>query len=86
MVPFKRKVDWAEYSIPLRNCQATPLRLAVTLGGCPPVNGDCGIGDTCKAGDLEMTAGEDGKLLQPSDFPFTTADQVAEVILTRAGL
>jgi hypothetical protein len=28
------------------------------------------VDTTCKAGDVEITAGEAGKLLKPSDFPF----------------
>jgi hypothetical protein len=45
-----------------------------------------GANTTCKAGDLEMTAGEAGKLLKPSDFPFKDAKHVADVIVNRAGL
>jgi hypothetical protein len=45
-----------------------------------------GANTTCKAGDLEVTAGEVGKLLKPSDFPFKSAKQVADVIVERAGL
>ncbi|MDE3074715.1 MAG: MTH865 family protein [Chloroflexota bacterium] len=40
----------------------------------------------CQAGEVEMTVAEAGKLLRPSDFPFASADGVAEVILARAGL
>ncbi len=45
-----------------------------------------GANTTCKAGDLEVTAGEAGKLLKASDFPFKSAKQVADVIVQRAGL
>lgn len=45
-----------------------------------------GANTTCKAGDLEVTAGEAGKLLKASDFPFKNAKQVADVIVQRAGL
>ncbi len=45
-----------------------------------------GADTTCKAGDLEVTAGEAGKLLKASDFPFEDAKQVADVIVERAGL
>lgn len=45
-----------------------------------------GADTKCKAGDVEMTAGQAGKLLQPTDFPFKSADHVAETILSRAGL
>jgi hypothetical protein len=45
-----------------------------------------GADTTCRAGDLEVTAGEAGKLLKASDFPFRSAKQVADVIVERAGL
>ncbi len=45
-----------------------------------------GANTTCKAGDIEVTAGEAGKLLKASDFPFKNAKQVADVIVQRAGL
>lgn len=45
-----------------------------------------GAATTCKAGDLEVTAGEAGKLLTASDFPFESAEEVAETIVSRAGL
>lgn len=45
-----------------------------------------GANTTCKAGDLEITAGEAGKLLKAGDFPFKNAKQVADVIVQRAGL
>jgi hypothetical protein len=45
-----------------------------------------GANTTCKAGDLEITAGEAGKLLKASDFPFNNEEQVADVIVERAGL
>jgi hypothetical protein len=45
-----------------------------------------GANTTCKAGDLEITAGEAGKLLKASDFPFNNEKQVADVIVERAGL
>lgn len=45
-----------------------------------------GAATTCKAGDLEVTAGQAGKLLSAADFPFTNAEQVAETIVTKAGL
>ena len=41
---------------------------------------------TCQVGDLEMTAGEAGKLLKATDFPFKSAKAVADVIVDRAGL
>ncbi|MGB9927667.1 MAG: MTH865 family protein [Methanosarcina sp.] len=45
-----------------------------------------GADTTCKAGDLEVTAGEAGKLLTAEDFPFKDAKQVADTIVERAGL
>jgi len=45
-----------------------------------------GAATTCRAGDLAMTAGEAGKLLKTSDFPFKNAKAVADVIVDRAGL
>ena len=45
-----------------------------------------GAATTCRAGDLKMTAGEAGKLLKASDFPFKNAKAVADVIVDRAGL
>jgi hypothetical protein len=40
----------------------------------------------CKAGDCELTAGDAGKVLKESDFPFKSAKEVANVIVDRAGL
>ncbi len=45
-----------------------------------------GADTTCQAGDLKVTAGEAGKLLKAEDFPFTSAEQVADIIVSRAGL
>lgn len=45
-----------------------------------------GAETTCKAGDVEVTAGEAGKLLTSKDFPFKSAEQVADTIVKRAGL
>lgn len=45
-----------------------------------------GADTTCKAGDLEVTTGEAGKLLTAADFPFKDAKQVADTIVERAGL
>ncbi len=45
-----------------------------------------GANTTCQVGDVKMTAGEAGKLLKASDFPFRSAAQVADVIVQRAGL
>jgi len=45
-----------------------------------------GADTTCQVGDLKMTAGEAGKLLKSSDFPFKNAKAVADIIVERAGL
>ncbi len=45
-----------------------------------------GAATKCKAGDVELTAGDAGKVLKESDFPFKSAKQVADVIVERAGL
>ncbi len=45
-----------------------------------------GANTTCRVGDLKMTAGDAGKLLKASDFPFKSAKAVADVIVDRAGL
>lgn len=45
-----------------------------------------GADTTCQAGDVKMTAGEAGKLLKKEDFPFKSAEQVADTILKRAGM
>ncbi len=45
-----------------------------------------GADTTCRSGDLEVTAGEAGKLLTPADFPFRDAKKVADTIVERAGL
>ena len=45
-----------------------------------------GAETTCRVGDLKMTAGEAGKLLRATDFPFKNAKAVADVIVERAGL
>jgi hypothetical protein len=45
-----------------------------------------GADTTCQVGDIKMTAGEAGTLLKGSDFPFTSAKQVADIIVERAGL
>lgn len=45
-----------------------------------------GADTTCQAGDVKMTAGEAGKLLTGDDFPFESAEAVADTILNRANL
>ncbi len=45
-----------------------------------------GAETTCKADGVELKAGDAGKVLKPSDFPFKSAKEVADVIVERAGL
>lgn len=45
-----------------------------------------GADTTCQAGEVKVTAGEAGKLLTESDFPFLSAEEVAETIVQKAGL
>jgi hypothetical protein len=59
-----------------------PLRTPEELLAAFPMGADT----TCQAGDVKMTAGEAGTLLKGTDFPFKSAEQVADVILTRAGM
>jgi hypothetical protein len=59
-----------------------PLNTPVELLAALPQ----GAATKCKAGDVELTAGDAGKILKPSDFPFKSARQVADVIVERAGL
>jgi len=44
-----------------------------------------GAATTCRADGIEVTAGEAGKLLTVDDFPFRSAEDVAETIVSRAG-
>ena len=45
-----------------------------------------GAETSCKSGDVELKAGDAGGVLTPDDFPFTSAKDVADVIVERAGL
>ena len=45
-----------------------------------------GAETTCKSGDVELKAGDAGKVLTANDFPFKSAKDVADVIVERAGL
>jgi hypothetical protein len=56
----------------------TPEKL---LGSFPD-----GAQTTCKSGDVVLTAGDAGKVLTADDFPFKSAQEVADVIVDRAGL
>jgi len=53
----------------------------VLLGSFPD-----GAETTCKSGDVELKAGDAGKVLTSDDFPFKSAQDVADVIVERAGL
>ncbi len=44
-----------------------------------------GADTKCKSGDVEVTAGEAGKLLTAADFPIRSAEQIAGAIVDRAG-
>jgi len=59
-----------------------PIETPEALLGAFPQGADT----TCKAGDVEMTAGEAGELLTGDDFPFASAEDVADTILDKAGL
>lgn len=54
---------------------ATPEALLAAFGG-PDA--------TCRAGDVTLRAGDAGTVLTPADFPFASAEAVAEAILSRA--
>ena len=56
----------------------TPEKL---LGSLPD-----GAQTTCKSGDVVLTARDAAKVLKPDDFPFKSAEEVAKVIVDRAGL
>jgi hypothetical protein len=43
-----------------------------------------GADTTCEAGDVELRAGDAGGVLTPDDFPFVSAQQVADAIVDRA--
>ncbi len=45
-----------------------------------------GPGTTCQAGGIKLTAAEASRILKKGDFPFKSADQVANTIIKRAGL
>jgi hypothetical protein len=59
-----------------------PIKTPADLIAAFPMGADT----TCQVGDVKMTAGEAGKLLTASDFPFKSADSVADTILSRAGM
>lgn len=39
---------------------------------------------TCQYGDIKLRAGDAGTVLKASDFPFLSAEAVADTILSRA--
>lgn len=41
---------------------------------------------TCKSGDVELKASDAGQVLSAVDFPFNSAEEVADTIVTKAGL
>jgi hypothetical protein len=59
-----------------------PIKTPADLIAAFPMGADT----TCQVGDVKMTAGEAGKLLTASDFPFKSAESVADTILSRAGM
>ena len=59
-----------------------PIKTPADLIAAFPMGADT----TCQVGAVKMTAGEAGKLLTASDFPFKSADSVADTILSRAGM
>ncbi len=59
-----------------------PIRTPEELLAAMPEGADT----KCKAGDVELTAGEAGKKLSEDDFPFESAEDVAETLANAAGL
>ncbi len=57
-----------------------PLATPEALLGAFPQGADT----TCAAGDVTLRAGDAGGVLTADDFPFTSAEQVADTILSRA--
>ncbi|KZX11076.1 MTH865 family protein [Methanobrevibacter curvatus] len=45
-----------------------------------------GADTTCKSGDVVLKASDAGKVLTGDDFPFKSAENVAQTIVDRAGL
>lgn len=43
-----------------------------------------GADTTCQCGDIKLRAGDAGAVLTPGDFPFRSAESVADTILSRA--
>lgn len=57
-----------------------PLATPEALLGAFPQGADT----TCSAGGVTLRAGDAGGVLTADDFPFTSAEQVADTILSRA--
>lgn len=55
---------------------ATPEEL---IGAFPD-----GANTTCKSGDVELKAGDAGQVLKADDFPFKSAEEVADTIVNKA--
>jgi hypothetical protein len=45
-----------------------------------------GADTTCSAGSITLRAGDAGGLLTQADFPIKSGDQIASIILDRAGI
>lgn len=45
-----------------------------------------GADTTCKSGDVELKASDAGQVLTSDDFPFKSAEEVADTIVEKAGL
>ena len=45
-----------------------------------------GADTTCKSGDVELKASDAGQVLTADDFPFNSAEEVADTIVNKAGL
>ncbi|ACD97404.1 MTH865 family protein [Trichlorobacter lovleyi] len=43
-----------------------------------------GADTTCECGDVKLRAGDAGSVLTASDFPFESAESVADTIVSRA--
>lgn len=71
----------AQISGALKNANF-PLKTPEELLAAFPAGADT----TCQSGNVKVTAGDAGTLRKTSDFPFTSAKQVADVIVERAGL
>ena len=85
----------ADAKLAAHNLTEIHEQISVALAGAKfPVNTPAdlisafpdGASTKCHSGNLTMTAGEAGKLLRATDFPFANAKAVADVIVQRASL